>query len=244
MIVLIGSTHDDRIFFESLITQRRKERILKLFDASYGKLFGQDVCLVCDVYTNYRAQAVCQYLIEKYFVILVLSVGTCRGFSPERNRNDVVVSRTVVLSDVNQVPTLGGRWGELRELGERLESSRQVLSFLLPILKQRLFTPNYEADFVSSSHFYTKKEELEPRRLHGRLFGLERNIALDCTLGGIGVACSLYHVPFIALKVVEGNYAEPIDVNDYASILQKEAEVGRVVVNVINDISQSYILEE
>ena len=238
MIVLIGSSHDDRIFFESLITQRRKERILKLFDASYGKLFGQDV------YTNYRAQAVCQYLIEKYFVILVLSVGTCRGFSPERNRNDVVVSRTVVLSDVNQVPTLGGRWGELRELGERLESSQQVLSFLLPILKQRLFTPNYEADFVSSSHFYTKKEELEPRRLHGRLFGLERNIALDCTLGGIGVACSLYHVPFIALKVVEGNYAEPIDVNDYASILQKEAEVGRVVVNVINDISQSYILEE
>ena len=44
--------------------------------------------------------------------------------------------------------------------------------------------------------------------------------------------------------MVEGNYAEPIDVNDYASILQKEAEVGRVVVNVINDISQSYILEE
>lgn len=244
MIVLIGSSHDDRIFFDSLITERRKERILKRFDASYGKLFGQDVCLVSDVYTNYRAQAVCQYLISKYFVILVVSVGTCRAFSPERKRNDIVVSRTVFLSDVNQIAVLGGRWGEIKELGSRLESSQQVLSFLLPILEQRVLTPHYEADFVSSSRFYTKKEELEPRRLHGRLFGLERQIALDCTLGGIGVACALYDVPFIGLKVVEGPYSEPIDVNDYASILTREAKVGSVVVNVINDISQNYILEE
>lgn len=244
MIVLIGSSHDDRIFFESLITKRREERILKHFDASYGKIFGHDICLVCDVYTNYRAQAVCQYLIEKYFVILVIAVGTCRGFSPERKRNDVVVSRTILLSDVNQVPTLGGKWGEVREIGKRLESSQQVLSFLLSILNRSFLSTHYEADFVSSSHFYTKKEQLEPMRLHGRLFGLERNIALDSTLGGIGVACSLYDVPFVAVKVVEGVYSEPIDVNDYASILQKEAEVGHVIVNVISDISQSYILEE
>ena len=88
MIVLIGSSHDDRIFFESLITQRRKERILKLFDASYGKLFGQDVCLVCDVYTNYRAQAVCQYLIEKYFEIMYEDSSSIENIISSLNSKD------------------------------------------------------------------------------------------------------------------------------------------------------------
>ena len=83
MIMIIGSQHDDILYFESVITNKREELVMGKFKVTIGTIFNQAVMLVDQVKTNYLSSALTLYLIEKYFVILVLVVGRCIAYSKD-----------------------------------------------------------------------------------------------------------------------------------------------------------------
>ena len=70
MIMIIGSQHDDILYFESVITNKKEELIMGKFKVTIGTIFNQAVMLVDQVKTNYLSSALTLYLIEKYFVSL------------------------------------------------------------------------------------------------------------------------------------------------------------------------------
>ena len=61
MIVILGSTHDDVLYFESVMTNRRDETLFDIYKLEYGTIFNQDVVLVYDVYTSYVSGIVTDY---------------------------------------------------------------------------------------------------------------------------------------------------------------------------------------
>ena len=67
MIMIIGSQHDDILYFESVITNKREELVMGKFKVTIGTIFNQAVMLVDQVKTNYLSSALTLYLIEKYF---------------------------------------------------------------------------------------------------------------------------------------------------------------------------------
>ena len=57
MIMIIGSQHDDILYFESVITNKKEELIMGKFKVTIGTIFNQAVMLVDQVKTNYLSSA-------------------------------------------------------------------------------------------------------------------------------------------------------------------------------------------
>ena len=57
MIMIVGSQHDDILYFESVITNKREETVLGKFKVTIGTIFNQAVLLVDQMKTNYLSSA-------------------------------------------------------------------------------------------------------------------------------------------------------------------------------------------
>ena len=81
MILILGSHHDDILYFESVMSNKRTETVLDKYKVTIGTIFNQSVVLADGVETNYLSSALTLYLIEKYFVFLVFVVGKCVAYT-------------------------------------------------------------------------------------------------------------------------------------------------------------------
>lgn len=243
MIVIMGSTHDDVIYYESILSDKRESWIYAKYPAIFGKILNQEACLVYDVYTSYSSEAVAMYFIRNFFVVLILSVGTVRSYSKDVQFGDVVVSKEILLGDVDQTPVRNVKLGQVPGFETTLEIGRDVLSFLVPNISTVTFSKYRLASFISSNTFYVRKDQLRDISLSGRAFGLDSNVVLDSTSGGVAIACELTHTSFAAVKSVEGAIGETMSVEDYGKILDSYSLVGRAIVTCIGDIGRTDVLE-
>ena len=67
MILIVGSNHDDVIYFQSALKDAREEIILNKYRAYIGTILNQNVMVLQDVYTSYVSGAILTHIIEKYF---------------------------------------------------------------------------------------------------------------------------------------------------------------------------------
>ena len=103
MIMIIGSQHDDILYFESIMSNKRVETVLDKYKVTIGTIFNQSVILVDQVKTNYISSILTLHLIEKYFVFLVFVVGRCIAFTHDIKPADIAISKYVMAGDVDQV---------------------------------------------------------------------------------------------------------------------------------------------
>ena len=68
MIMIIGSHHDDILYFESVMSNKREEVVLEKYKVTIGTIFNQSVVLVDQVKTNYVSSVLTLYLIQKYYI--------------------------------------------------------------------------------------------------------------------------------------------------------------------------------
>ena len=160
MIMIIGSQHDDILYFESVITNKKEELIMGKFKVTIGTIFNQAVMLVDQVKTNYLSSALTLYLIEKYFVILVLVVGRCIAYSKDLKPLDIVISKHVVLGDVDQVNEDNVKYGQVPGFEQVFDASEDVVSYLESAFEKRTFSVYKEANFISTSVDYHKPGQI------------------------------------------------------------------------------------
>ena len=65
MILILGSTHDDILYYESVMTERHEETIFGAYTIQIGKIYNQEVVLAYDIYTSYMSSLISNYIIEK-----------------------------------------------------------------------------------------------------------------------------------------------------------------------------------
>ena len=113
MIMIMGSQHDDILYFESVMTNKKEETVLGKFKVTTGTIFNQAVLVVDGIKTNYLSSALTLYLVEKYFVILVLVVGRCISFSEDIKPLEIAISKNVIAGDVDQVNEENVKMGQI-----------------------------------------------------------------------------------------------------------------------------------
>ena len=69
MILILGSVYDDVLYFDTQLKKRREETFKDHFKIIFGELYGQNVVLAYNIFTNYMSSVVTTYLISKYDVI-------------------------------------------------------------------------------------------------------------------------------------------------------------------------------
>ena len=53
MILIIGQTHDDILYFENIMHNKENEELFNTIPLITGTIYNQDVCLAYNVYSNY-----------------------------------------------------------------------------------------------------------------------------------------------------------------------------------------------
>ena len=244
MILIIGSTHDDILYFESVMTNKRVEKLYDIYPLTFGKIFNEEVVLIHDIYTSYISGIITSYIIEKFFVVLVFVVGKCVSYNEDVEPGSIVISKRVIMGDVDQVKETDAKLGQIPHLPRSLESSEEVIGFVTSALESRSFSHYEIATFISSSGILDKTEKIQHLIMNDYVLGHKKNIVFDCVSGGAFLASTIHQIPVIAVKVSERVVDTPSTTDNYIQVLKQYSSVGRAIVTCIGDIGRNDFLKE
>ena len=244
MIMIMGSQHDDILYFESVISNKREEVVLGKFKVTLGTIFNQAVILVDEVKTNYLSSALTLYLIEKYFVILVLVVGRCISFSPDIKPLEIAISKNIIAGDVDQVNEENVKMGQIPGFEQVFECSKDVIEYLFNAFEKRTFSTYKVANYVSTSVDIHNAYQISGIREFDHVLGFESSVVFDCNSAGIAMAASICKVPFVSIKVVERRITDKNNIETYIAALKEYVNIGKAIVTCIGDIGSNEVIME
>ena len=69
-----------------------------------------------------------------------------------------------------------------------------------------------------------------------------KNTVLDGVTTGVALASHLFDIPFISVKVIEGQAGQKTSIDSYMQILEEYAVIGKAVTVCIGEISRNDVL--
>ena len=242
MIVIIGETHDDILYFDSVLANRREETILGKYKISIGTIFSQDAIIAYDLYTSTLASSVLMHILDNNFVDLIISVGRCMSVSNKVKNGDIVVSTKVIDANVDLTMFEDVAMAQIPGFERDFAVQDDIIGYIEKGLQRRISINYHNAIYLSSNNM--SKEMCDILKERKEIFSIKNEpIVIDQNSAGVAIASKLKEVPFIVIKVAENNLAVANNLESYSEVLGKYIDLGKAVVSTINDISRSDILE-
>lgn len=245
MILIVGNAHDDIVYFDSILKNKKKELVLNKFPATIGTLFTQEVMLIEGIYTSILSSALITYIIEKYFVLVVFSVGKCQMLPAEGYKiGDIAVSRRILFGDVNVSDIDSTQLGQIPQFPRTFEVQQDILLTLLSSLSSKTYSKYFEATFISCDVHFKNDNELQFIKQGDFVMGYDKDFVFDTESAGMALAGFIHDIPVISIKVVGNIIGKKTTTDDYLTILKQYASLGRAVVSTISDISKNDVIRE
>ena len=244
MIMIIGSQHDDILYFESVMSNKREEVILEKYTVTIGTIFNQAVVLVDQMKTNYVTSAITLYLIEKYFIFLIFTVGRCVAFTHDIKPGEIAISKRIIAGDVDQVIEDNIKYGQIPGYDQAFVCQDDVIEYLSSAFEKRTYSSYKIANFISTSVDYHRVEQVNHLKECEHIMGFANNVVFDCNSAGVALACTLKKIAYVSIKVVERYIDAPNNINTYIRSLKEYTNIGKALVTCIGDIAQNEIITE
>ena len=245
MIMIIGSQHDDILYFESVMSNKREEVVLDKYKVTIGTIFNQSVILVDQVKTNYVSSILTLYLIEKYYVFLVFVVGRCIAFTHDIKPTDIAISKYVLAGDVDQVNEEENvKMCQIPGFEQAFAFQDDVIGYLSSAFEKRTYATYKTANYISTSVDYHRIEQAAHFHECEHTMGFGEKVVFDCNSAGVAIACQLLKVPFISIKVVERYLDAPNDIETYIKSINQYINIGKALVTCIGDIGHNEVITE
>ena len=242
MIVIIGETHDDILYFDSVLANRVEKKLLDKYDASIGTIFSQEALITYGFYSSVLSSALVTYILENFYVDLIISVGRCMSVSPSIKNGDIVVSKKIIDANVDLTMYSDVAMGQIPGFKREFSVLDDVIGYISQGLERRINANYYQAVYLSTDNM--SKAMFEALKERKTAFGLEKElVVVDQNSSGIAVACNLKEIPFICVKVAENCLFQANNLETYSEVLSKYIDLGKAVISTINDIGRSDILE-
>ena len=241
MIAEVGSTHDDILYFESIMANKKEEVIFNRFKVTIGTIFNQEVLLMYDLYTSVLSASLITYILEKHYISLVFNVGKCISIDKKFKIGDIIISNRVI--DVNvdltniHLPELGTIPGFKRVF----EVQKDIITYTRQGVNKRTYAAAVNATFLSSDNI--SDEVLNKLKDNRSIFGETNDLVLDTTSAGVALACTLKDTPFIIVKAIERPIEKDANIENYLKVLDSYIDLGKAVVSTIGDIGRADILK-
>lgn len=242
MILIIGSQHDDILYFETVMSNKREEMVLGQYKVTIGTVFNQAVILLDKVITNYVSSALVLYLIEKYMVFLVFNVGRCISFSKDIKPLEIAISKNVVAGDVDQVNDENIKMCQIPGFEQVFTCQDDVIGYLNTAFESRTYCTTKLTNYISTSVDYHRTNQVDHLKECEHLLGFSNNVVFDCNSAGVALACSLRKVAFVSVKVVERNIDQQNNINTYLAALKEYTNIGKAIVTCIGDIGHNEVI--
>jgi len=242
MILVIGTSHDDILYFESKLRNKVYEKFMDSGVYFTGSIVGQSICVAYGLNTNYLSSVFTTFLLNKFNAPVVINVGMARAFTNDFKIGDVMVARDVCLGDVNLVNCTRVKLAQLPTMPQMLISDIYLVN-LLNSIGGTLFINNVKSGtLISSSNYYTSIDELINLKITDgkEVLGKDRFIALDNEAGGIAVACYAFSVPFVSIKIIQYDIGkENYSKENFIKALKSYPDIGKLVTSLIAEISSN-----
>lgn len=245
MILLVGNNHDDVLYIETRMTDKKEEYVYKKYKVVIGNIASQTVVLLENVYTNIISSTLVSYIIEKYYILFVIKIGKCLTASKTIKNGDITISKKVIASDVDVTDLQGTKLGQIPGFDLSFDPSYELINSTLNSFTKFSFATIHECTVVSSNVHHHTMEKLEELLHDGKILTEEiNNVVFDSEAYGVGVACSMHDIPFITINVVLNHIGEKFAVNNYVRVLKQYNIVGKAVSNLISELGSNEVLRD
>lgn len=243
MIAIIGSCHDDILYFENVLQNKKEIQISEHYPAYVGTIFNQMVLIVSDITTSLVAASVTTQILNDYAIDLIINVGRCVGVDKKIKTGDIVISSSIVDGDVDIADENNVTRFEIPKFNNEITIQKDVIEYLEKGIKKRPFITYYRALFVSTDN-YSKDNLLNLS--HSNLpAGLEEEkMVYDHNSMGIILSAHLKSIPMVAIKVVENRFDKPNNIDTYLKVLERYIDLGKAVAATIGDVGRNDILDK
>lgn len=241
MIAIVGSAHDDILYFESIMNGKKKEVIFDRFEVITGMIFNQEALLLCDLYTSVLSASLINYILNQYYISLIICVGKCISISDTLKDGDIIISNRVVdvNCDLTTVQNVG--LGQIPGFDRIFTVQNDVITYMLQGVNKRTYASSTLGTFLSSDNL--SDDTLRFLKEKKMIFGENSNLVFDSNSAGVALSCILYDTPFLIVKVIERTLDKSSDVDTYLKVLDSYISLGKAVVSMIGDIGRKDILK-
>lgn len=243
MIVITGSTHDDILYFENVLANKKDIVLLDHFNAKIGTIFNQDVLVVRDLTSSLISSSVMNQILNDYHVDLVINVGRCIGVDKRTRTGDIVISMSVIDGDMDVSTENDVTRFEIPNFNYEYKVQNDIIEYLEKGVKKRPFITYYRALFVSTDNY--SLENLTSLAAHQEAIrGDEERMVFDHNSMGINIACFLKGIPSLSIKVIENRFDKENNIDTYLTVLERYIDLGKAVASTIGDVGRNDILNE
>ena len=237
MILILGSVYDDVLYFDTQLKKRREETFKDHFKIIFGELYGQNVVLAYNIFTNYMSSVVTTYLISKYDVIAVINVGSVRCLD-DFKEGDIVYSETLFLGDADvsvfekvkkgQVPTY-----------PQIFSGNSYFNNLINVYSSKFIISNVKkGNYISLNREIVSIDQLNQIKNENVMLGVSKDFIVDSTFGGVALSSATFDVPFVCLKVVISKIKDKVTTLERIRCIKEYANVGKIISAIILEIGR------
>ena len=244
MILLVGSSNDDILYFESILKNKKEISVLNQFTAYEGEIFNQKVMLLKDMYSSYLSAAVISHVIEKFMVILVIYVGEVQSFTESLNVGDICICRSSVIADVNVSDVTNVAKGQIPGFQQSFLSNAEITEAIYSALENRTSAPHRLCTYIATNYHPDDREKMESVSNNDMIFGIAGEVVLSSEIGGIAVASKLHDVPYTAVAVVGRKIGYKSGIQEYLNVLEQYTNIGKAVISIIGDIGRTDVVKQ
>ncbi len=241
MIAIVGNAHDDILYFDKVLYNRREETFFNRYTVSIGTVFNQEVIVIHDLYSSTVASAVLTYVLSKYYIDLVFVVGKCYGIDKSTKSGDIVISTSIINVNADLGREKNVAIGEVPGFDREFKIQNDIITYLKKGINKRTYVHSYQAYFFSSDNL--SDSVFEKLRNNRTMFGIDKDaIVVDSNSSGVAIACTLKDVPFVSIKVVQNQFDQVDKIDHYLTVLDRYIDLGKAVVSTIGDIGRNDVL--
>lgn len=251
MILIVGDTHDDVLYFETVLVGKDEQLLFNRFRVRSGSIASQQVLVVHNMSTSVLAAASITELInyldkQEQVVDLVICVGKCLSGCNNLKHGDIALSGSVIDANVDLSKLKDVGLAEIpgfsREFPSDFKVQEDIYRYLSENLERRPNIDHYRATYLSSDNL--SLDMVKFLKEHNTLFGKsDEKYVIDANSAGVAIACTLKDIPFVCLKVVEASIDEAQNLDTYAKVLSRYIDLGKGIVQTLSNIGRTDILE-
>ena len=187
MIGIIAAEELELIEVKKIMNNIKEKQIYeKIF--YIGNIAEREVILVKSNVGKVNSARVCQMLIDKFNVELVINIGTAGSVDNSLEIGDVVVASELIQYDFD-VTAFGRKLGEIENIGETIKVDENLLN-LFDDMNVR------KGIIASGDKFVVNKEEKDNIR------NIFKALCIEMEGASIAQVCYLCNVPFLVIRSI------------------------------------------
>ena len=242
MIIIVGDTHDDILYYDTVLLNKKEDVILNRFKISIGTIFSQKVIVVGDISTSILASSILTHLFDTYDVDLVFVIGKCIAASDSLKHGDIGLSTNVIDTNVDLSIFRDVGMAQIPGFSREFSVQDDIFGYLASNIEKRPNIDYFRTTYLSSDNM--SKDMVSFLKENRTIFGKnDERFVIDHNSAGVALACNLHDVPFIVAKVIETGIDNNQTLKTYSKVLSRYIDLGKGVISTINDIGRGDILE-